>query len=175
MDPLATVEELEAHLQRVVDVDQGEQALTLASGAVRAYCGWDLHQQESTLYADSDGGQLLTLPTLHLLSIDAVRCNGVALTADELAALTWSRKGQIFARTGWSPYAHFEVDCEHGYDPIPDLIKLCVLDVASKQISNPQGLISAVVGSVQRTWTTSAMPDPLMSALHERLLDRYRL
>jgi hypothetical protein len=171
MEPLATVGELELHLQRDVDATTGQLAVTLASGAVRAYCGWDLARETTTFYITSDGGQLLTLPTLHLLSVDDVRAAGRTLDATTWP-YSYSRKGQMWGT--WARGVEYEIDVVHGYEPIPDLVKLVVLDLASKQLNNPEGLTSATVGQVSKTWATSAPPSA-MSSLHERLLDRYSL
>lgn len=173
MASLATVGELENHLQRPVDVPaQGQQALDLASGAVRAYCGWNLARETTTLQVDGDGSQVLSLPTLHLLAITDIRVNGETLNAADYPR--YSLKGQLYRAGGWTCYAVIEVDCIHGYDPVPDLLKLVVLDMAARQYSNPQQLVSATTGQVSRTWSTGNGAAP-MSALHERLLDRYRL
>lgn len=169
MEPLATVGELETHLGRDVDADAGLLAVTLASGAVRAYCGWDLARETTTFYVSSDGFSLLTLPTLHLLSVDEIRVGTVAVDQSKWP-YTYSRKGQIWGT--WARGVEYEIDVVHGYEPIPDLIKLVTLDLASKRLSNPEGLTSATTASVSRTWDSATA---VMSGLHERLLDRYTL
>lgn len=178
MDPLANVGELETHLQRDLDDQAGANfALSLASGAVRAYCGWDLAREETTFHVDGSGTQVLTLPTLHLLDVTEIRASGNVLDVtgtDDL--IKWSRKGQIYRAGGWHWSANLEVDVIHGYDPIPDLLKLVTLDLAAKNLNNPEGLISATVGQVSKTWATSGgNAGGSMSTLHERLLDRYSL
>lgn len=177
MDPLATIGELEAHLQRTVDAASANLALALASGAVRAYCGWDLAAEETTLLAYGDDTPILTLPTLHLLDVTAIRIDGAEV--DLSIPVTdgrpsWSRKGQIFRAAGWPRFAEVEVDLVHGYDVIPDLIKLVTLDVAAVSIVNPENLVSAVTGHVSRTWARPG-DDNRLTALHQRLLERFRL
>lgn len=173
MDPLASVGELETHLQRDVDATGGQLAVTLASGAVRAYCGWDLARESTTFYVTSDGGPLVTLPTLHLLAVDEIRA-GTQIVDPAKWPYSYSRKGQI-----WGSFAYgieYQIDVVHGYQPIPDLLKLVTLDLAAKSLNNPEGLSSATVGQVSKTWATSgSTPGNAMSALHERLLDRYSL
>lgn len=172
MDALASVGELETHLQRDLDASTAQQALVLASGAVRAYCGWDLARETTTFYITGEGGTLLTLPTLHLLSVDQIRV-GIVPVDQATWPYRYSRKGQIWG--AWAAGVEYEVDVVHGYEPIPDLVKLVALDLASKTLNNPQGLVSATTGSVSRTWSTSGSGTSYMSALHERLLDRYAL
>jgi len=180
MPPLATVGELETHLQRTFD-DQGqaEQALVLASGAVRAFCGWELARENTTFQVDGQGSNILTLPTLELIDVTDIRIDGVSQALDlpvtDYGRITWWRKGQLFRHAGWPARAVIEVDCLHGYDPIPDLIKLVTLDLAAVNLSNPEGLVSATVGQVSKTWASGSSGSRTMSALHERLLDRYTL
>lgn len=176
MDPLATVGELENHLQREVDQGQGEQAVTLASGAVRAYCGWDLARESTTLYADGTGSSLLSLPTLYLIDVTALRIDGETVDPAGIDMPTWSRKGQLFRWIGFPRHAVVEADVVHGYNPIPDLVKLVVLDVAACNLNNPQQLASVTVGQVSKTWPTGAgYAEYGLSSLHAALLDRYRL
>jgi hypothetical protein len=167
MLPLASVGELDTHLQRETDPAAGQLAVALASGAVRAYCGWDLARETTTFHVTCDGSNLLTLPTLHLLAVDEIRGVGVV----DPSQYSYSRKGQIWGC--WKYGAEYEIDVVHGYEPIPDLIKLVTLDLASKRLTNPESLMSATVGQVSRTWETTNKT--AMSTLHERLLDRYSL
>lgn len=173
MDPLATLGELENHLQRPLDPAQGAQALQLASGAVRAFCKWDLSLETTTLVAEATGWMVLTLPTLNLVDVTEVRVDGTAVDMTP-TVLSWSRRGQLF-RPGdyWPRWSQVEVDCTHGYSPIPDLLKLVTLDLGARIIANPEQLISASTGRVSRTW--SGGDGPALSPLHERLLHRYSL
>lgn len=171
MEPLASVVELETHLQREVDAAAGQLAVTLASGAVRAYCGWDLARETTTFYVTGNGGSLLTLPTLWLLSVDEIRA-GVNVVDPARWPYDYSRKGQVWG--SWAAGTEYQIDVVHGYEPIPDLLKLVTLDLASKNLNNPEGLLSATTASVSKTWATSNTSTS-MSTLHERLLDRYTL
>lgn len=180
MAALATVGELETHLQRTFD-DQGqaEQVLALASGAVRAYCGWELARETTTFQVDGQGGTVLTLPTLELIDVTAIRIDGepqtLGLPVTDYGRITWWKKGQLFRHAGWPVNAVIEVDGVHGYDPVPDLVKLVTLDIAAVNLSNPEGLVSATVGQVSKQWAQPSSGSRTMSALHERLLDRYTL
>lgn len=173
MLPLATAGELNIHLQRTVDTDQAEQAVQLASGAVRAYCKWNLSRETTTLQADGSGTVVLTLPTLELIDVTAIRVGGVDLHLDP-SLVSWTRRGQLLRAGGWPRLRNVEVDCTHGYDPVPDLLKLVVLEMAARGLNNPLGLVSATVGQVTRTWASSANT-PALSDLDERLLERYAI
>lgn len=173
MDALATAGELETHLQRAVDTTQAELALQLASGAVRAFCGWDLAEQTGTLTAAGSGTIVLTLPTMHLTQVIEVRIGGVAMVDIGPLYLAATKRGQIIRYAGWPDMVDIEVDCVHGYDPIPDVIKLVTLEQAARAMNNPQGLLQATVGSVSRTW--AGPNQQRLSPLDERLLERYQI
>lgn len=173
MASLATAGELNLHLQREVDPASADQALALASGAVRAYCGWGLAREETTFYFEGDGNPIVSLPTMELVTVSEIRIDG-DLYVPTTFLPAWSRKGQGYLGCGWARYAQFEVDLLHGYDPVPDLVKLVTLDLASRQIGNPEALVSATVGEVSKTWS-SAGSTAQMTTLHERLLDTYRI
>lgn len=172
MEALASVADLERHLQKEFDdPDSAAQALELASGAVRAYCGWDISETTETLHAEGDNTTVLSLPTMCLTDVTDTRINGLDIDVSELRH---SRRGQVYRARGWPRHARIELDVTHGYTDVPELVRLVVLDVASRQMSNPSGLVSATVGPVSRTWGAST-PGGTLSALHERLLDRYAI
>lgn len=176
MDPLATQSELETHLQRDVEEAGAELALALASGAVRAFCGWDLARETATLQADGDGSPILSLPTLHLVDVTAVTVDDVEVDLNLLDRdrIVWSKKGQLYRASGWPRFCVVSADVVHGYDPVPDLVKLVTLDLAARRLSNPEALVSATVSSVTKTWASSGS-GPTLSSLHERLLERFCL
>ncbi len=173
MDALASVAELEKHLQRKFDdPDPAEQALQLASGAVRTHCGWNLTREDITFHAEGDGGANLNLPTGHLAEITEIRINGVVLDPQ---LYYWSRKGQVWHAPGWPRYRSIEVDATHGFETAPDVITLVTLDIAAKQLLNPTGLASVTVGPVSRTWATAGQNTGMLTKLHEALLERYSI
>lgn len=172
MDPLASPDELNVHLQREVEPDRAALALQLASGAVRAYCGWDLSRQNDTLLGVGQGTIVVTLPTLWLEHVEEIRIDGEVLDLDPVK-VTWTRRGQIIRTGGWAVNMDVEVDCVHGFDPTPDLLKLVTLEQAARSLANPQQLVQATVGAVSRTYGTANQPR--LSELDQRLLDKYRI
>lgn len=173
MDPLATVQDLETYLGReITDQGQAETLLTLASGAVRAYCGWEISLQTNvTMYAEGAGTSLMTLPTLCLLRVNEIRADG-QIVDPATTPYKHSRKGQIWGY--WVCTVQYEFDIDHGYDPVPDVIKLVTMDLTSKHLGNPDGLKSATTGQVTRVWGESTAGTPF-SPLHAALLDRFSL
>lgn len=168
MDPLITSGDLEAYLQRAVDAAPATLACQAASGAVRAHCGWDIsYAPAATLYAAGADSTVVGLPTLHLLDVTEVRVDGQA--ADP-AVYRWTRRGQLYSgatTTIWSRWSRIEVDCSHGYDPVPDVVKLVALSIAARHYTNPEGVQWSAVGSVSRTFN--------VTPLDASLLDAYRL
>lgn len=169
MSTLATEAELEIHLQRPVASDVAALALAGASGVVRGYCGWDLLREDTTLVLDGTGTLVLPLPTLLLIDVTEIRVDDVAISPDLTYQPKWTRRGQIFWAEGWAADAKVEVDCTHGYDDVPDLIRLVALTVAARIVDNPTDVKAASAGSVSRTYDTA------LSALELRLLGPYRL
>ena len=179
MQPLATFEELQLHLGRTLDdQESAEQALLLASGSVRAYCRWEISRNEQAqMQTYGDGSRLIALPTLLLRDVLSISVNHIDLGPIAWSTeLNWSRKGQIHRAEGWCKEAVVDVIADHGYDDddIPHVIKLVTLDAASRQLSNPEALVSASTGEVSRTWSSSATAGTL-PGLHQALLDNYRL
>ena len=176
MTPLADLADLEKHLQTTFtttgDQDQANQALELASGAVRAYCGWDISRTREIIEAYGEGSTVLTIPTLYLQGVTSITLDGVDL---DMATVVWTVKGQIYRDAGWARFSVAHLDIDHGYDIIPDYIRMVVLDVAGRQLQNPEGLVSATVGEVSRTWSNSSTATATLSTLHQNLLDRYRV
>lgn len=169
MAALATPLELASHLQiERLDLATANLALAGASGAVRSYCGWTVLRATETLTVDGEGSRVLTLPTLHLASVDEVRIDGLALDPDG-AQPTVHPRGQLIWANTWPALSKIEVDCEHGFEATPDVVRLVTLTLAARIFNNPDHVKTASVGTVTRTY------DANLTALDMRLLDPYRL
>lgn len=180
MAALATVGELESHLQRTdLDVPAAEQALQLALGAIQTYCGWNILETTETLQQEGSGTIVLTLPTLRMSALTEVRVDGTVLDLNE-EWISWSKKGQLIRPRGWSKFRNYEIDCTHGFNPVPDVLKLVGLELAGRTltaaVNNPQGLKRATVGQVTREWDSAGSGSaPKLSELDQRLLDLYKI
>lgn len=172
--PLATVGELENYLQKTfTDAAPATQAILLASGAVRTYCGWVLSEElGAVMEVYGDGSAWVTLPTLCLNNVEKIAIDDVYLPDPPARTvdLMWSRKGQIFRRECWRDGAVVTVHLDHGYNPIPDVLKLVTLDLASRQMVNPQGWKSASTSQVSISYGPNDLTD-----LHRNLLDQHRV
>lgn len=167
---LCTTDELNAHVQREVDGEVAELALDLASGIVRAFCQWGISAEATTFTVDGSGHSVLSLPTLHLVSVEEVRLLGVPLV---IGPESWSERGQLWRREGWpSVFRNVEVDCHHGYRPseMPAAVRAVVLTIAAGRIHNTEGLRSKTVGDTSRTYFA-----PELSPLQMAQLAEYRM
>lgn len=164
--PLADATELCIHLQKTVPDSLADLALAGASGAVRAYCGWNLTRETRTFTPVGDGTVLLTLATMELVSVSAIRASGVALDITGLSVL---RRGQLILPDGFPAGEQVEVDAVHGYPTTPDVARLVTLTIAARIVNNPDNYKAVAVGTVSRTY------DQNLTALDVRLLAPYRL
>jgi len=172
MAPLITVEDLRTHMQRPIDQAAGELAVAGASGAVRSYCGWGIAAENAVFDVDGTGTTVLNLPTMHLTAVTSVIMDGAAValgaaSSSVYSAYYWTVRGQLYRTAGWPSFARITVACAHGFDPVPDVVRLVALTLASREVSNPERLRTAAVGSVSRTFD--------LAELDTRLLDPYRL
>lgn len=166
MDLLITEAELHEYLQRPIDPAAAALAVAGATGAVRSYCGWTISREiDTTLSAAGTDTRVVGLPTMALTSVGEVRVDDVVLAEDKYR---WSLRGQLYCADGWPDWTRIDVDCDHGYLPVPSVVKIVGLGIAARYLTNPESLKIATVGSVARTYAD-------MTALDAALLDRYRL
>jgi hypothetical protein len=167
MDPLITPEELSGYLQKEIDRYSAELAVRGASGVIRGICGWNLTRATETLTADCTGGVVIKLPTLRVNDVTAVRLDGNPVDPDDCS---WTTAGVLIARTCWpTGLHHVTADVDHGYDPIPDDVRIVGCAIASRMYSNPEGLFSRTAGESTRTFGKT------VSDLEMRLISRYAL
>lgn len=106
-----------------------------AAGAVRSECGWHIAPiVTETLTVDTDGGPILMLPTLALVSVSEVR----DMTRDTPTVLTgWqmSAAGMLSRPGGW-PWglSAVEVDCTHGYESCPPELLPTVVERMDRRV-----------------------------------------
>jgi hypothetical protein len=195
--PLATQADLEASLQRTLDTTQAAMALRRASARVRKYC-----RQQFTLVVDDavvlpGNGRVLRLPQrpvvvddTHLLTVTEL----FGITNVEYVAI----EGRDFTRIGseltrgeawWAPTRlmgwpwmrpqgiwsqRVRVIYSHGYTEVPDDVVDIVLDLASMNMTNPQGLRSETIDDYSRTFASETIGGAQLSAEHKEALRQYR-
>ncbi len=95
--------------------------LAAASGIVRAYCGWEITSVvDQTVVLDSNGSQLLMVPSLQLTDVSAVVVKGVdwyGLPLLQPASWTWSTAGMV--QCTWPRWGGFGMYGTHGFDGRP--------------------------------------------------------
>jgi hypothetical protein len=173
MQLLVAAEEFAGYLQRDLDRYTAETALAAASGLVRHYCRWPISAESTTFVQDGNGAQLLSLPTLRLNAVTAVRVGGVLLDPGQYE---WSRGGQLYRNGAYWParFRSVEADVEHGYAEVPDEVRAVVLALTTRYYVNPDGLRSKSVGAVSRTFGDAAAAGDL-TRLEMSLIAGYRL
>lgn len=163
MDPLISPEQFTALM---AGTGLEEWRLTVASAAIRSYCGWHVAPVlEETVTLDGNGGTVLMLPTLRLVSLDEVRVHG-----EVVGDVEWSHMGALRGR--WpNRWRSIQVRMHHGFDAPADLLGV-VLEAAARAVNSELGGQAETIGpfSFSASEGSTALFD------HElRVLDRYRL
>ena len=167
LSPLITAEELAGYLQRDLDRFSAELAIRGASGVVRTFCGWNLSQVVETLTVDANGSVSVNLPTLQLNDVTEVRVDGQVLDPSQYG---WGANGVLVARYRWPDgLRRIAADVDHGYDPIPDELRIVASTIAGRLYSNPEGLTQKSSGDNSRSFGA------VLSDLEMRLITAYRL
>lgn len=168
MTPLVTVDELATYLQRDLDRSSADLAVQGASGIVRGYCGWNIARTVETLTVDANGGGSVNLPTLKLNDITEIRLDGAVL---DVADYGWGTNGVLVAHCRWPVgLRRIAADVDHGYDPVPDEIRIVCCAIAGRIYSNPENLLQRTAGQSSQMFRESGF-----SELEARLIARYRL
>ena len=177
--PLAPVTDLAAFSQRDVDPATARVALDYASGAIRSYCGWSLSREIVTgKRLTGTGRRSLWLPTLYLVSVDAVSVDGVALTS--LVDFDWTENGQLVAAYRWPRGARsVTVSFTHGYepdDPRMDMVRGVAIAAAGRLVDNPMNYGNWSVGNESYGLRGNAADvSAVLSAAEKHQLDSLQL
>lgn len=136
------------------DVDAGFW-LAAASAAIRRWCGWHIGPNiEQTVTLDTDGGDAVGLPSMHVTGLTSLTVDGTDMT--DLAE--WSERGLLRLRSGMFPdgLRRVTVTFRHGYAPdeIPDVQAIC-LNMARRAMSGPGIIGSQSVNGASVTYLTA--------------------
>jgi hypothetical protein len=157
MEPLVTADDLRTYMQRPVRDDVADLAVLAASATVRTHCAWNLSREATTFTLNGNNTRILNLPTLNLISVDSVVIDTVPATG-----WTSSLRGQLYRAVPWPDFRRIDVACVHGYEPIPDVVKVVSLAIAARQVDNPMRFKTAAVGSVNRTFDITGLDQLLL-------------
>lgn len=194
---LAQQADLEAALQRTLDPTQAAMALRRASARVRQWCRQDFTFTAQDQILIPGGGRILRLPQRPVV----VDTND-PLTVVELWGITGlpytCLEGRDFTRIGaelqrgqpwwqpsrlmgwgrqhmtgaWAP--RVQVTYSHGYQSIPDDVVDVVVDLASMNLTNPQGLRAESIDDYSRTFAAETIGAAQLTAQHKEDLRQYR-
>jgi hypothetical protein len=173
-----SVEELAAFLRRDIDVGDPSAQLyvELATGMVRRVTGQTIEKVEGdTVKLDGVTRRLVFLPQIPVLAVSsvAITTNGTATDLVEVDDFDWSPNGELRRLPEWTLW-HADrqgivVTYDHGYDPLPEDIRMVTLQLAARLWANPSGQSS------ERTLNYSANYRELMTVDELAILDGYVL
>jgi hypothetical protein len=180
LPPLATLDDLTAYLGVPPTNDaQATFMLSSASALVRLYCRWPITKVEdsTTWVVESNGTELLTVPTLALRSVTAVVVRG---TPVDLSEVSYSASGVLYRRRYLWPISPDAVSVTgvSGYDDAPDELVAVVCSLASRTtVMAGRGPVGSYrVGGVQITYGKNSAGEVIgLSPIESAVLDRYRL
>lgn len=155
MAPFASPAELSVWLQREIPEAQAAYALSGASAAIRACCGWSISAETVTgQVVSSYGRRSIWLPTLYLTGVISVVENGVTLVA--AVDYDWTTDGRLIRSSRWWTVPRdVVVTYTHGYPaghPVLESVKAVCLAAASRMVVNPLALRSWTLGDESETY-----------------------
>lgn len=174
MATFATAEDLGAYLGETLTGSRLLQSIVALEIATATIQGWtrrrlEFVEDDTVLLAGTRSAELV-LPEAPVVNVTAVELDGVAV-----AASSYQRTGAVLHRSGgWgSPGGAVEVTYSHGYQPIPDDVRVVCLQMAARGLSNPLGIRQEGIGSYNVTYAgdaPGAAEEPLLASL-----SRYRM
>jgi hypothetical protein len=173
MSNLANQAALEDWLGRTVDSGAADQALTIASDTVRAYCGHSITQiLNDVAILDGSGTSTIMLPAMPINGIDLIEIDGEELDDSKYK---WSRKGWVRRTDGilWPTLpGSISITYNHGYATTPGSITGVVLALAGRIVDGSSGIKQETIGSYSVTYGD---PSPVLRANEQSALDAYRV
>lgn len=129
---------------------QAALSLEIASAQIQ---GWTRQRLErvvnDVVVLRGTTGWELELPERPVVAVGAITIDEVPVSAS-----SYNVAGPVIVRSlGWSgPTASVSVTYTHGYDPIPDDIRVATLQLAMGGFTNPQGIRQESVGTYSVTY-----------------------
>ena len=173
MEPLVTIADLQEYLQDDdMDTAQAQQAIELASGAVRTYTGQTISADTTTSKTFRPKGKLLILDEV---PVDAesvqITIDGELFTGDiDVDGET----GVVRRDDGRSWPAKVTVTFDHGYDEIPDAVRFVTLSLATRQVDNPEGVSTKQTPDIGSITYAEGQGQPGMRTWEMAQLSRFK-
>jgi hypothetical protein len=176
---LVTIEQFAGYLKRDLDefdAYSAQQLLDGAAAAVVEYCGWHIAPVlTETVTVDGSGTRIQPLPTLNLISLDAVAERG---RPHDPGWIDWSVNGLLEKRSGgmWTARRRGVVaEITHGYAATPGWLLTLICALAGRAYITPAGIAQEAAGGESVTYAVSRTVPPATVALLDidrRMLDR---
>ena len=133
-----------------------DDVVDAAVASLRAYAGWHIAPSRTeTLTVDSDGGDRLTLPSLHVTAVTEVRNVYSADSPSEITGFRWAKAGILALYCGWPcGFQSVEVDLTHGYDTVP--VELLASLAAACAVGSLTGVASRSIGPFSESYSSSS-------------------
>lgn len=149
-----------------------ESLLRAASSAVIGECGWSIARETVELAEfDGDGGRVLMLPTMHLVSVEQVLVDD-----DPVSDYRISRRGMLSRPTGWPEgFGRIHVSYTHGLETVPSDIVALVVGLAARSAEIPVGVSMEMADRLQVRYETDQAGAPQLSEHDRRALAPWRL
>lgn len=167
---LATLDQFAGYWKRDLspaDAYTAELLIDMATDDIRTHCGWHIAPTVTeTVTVDGSGGEVQTLPTLHLVDLIAVADDGTDLT---VADVEWSVAGYM-KRPGYrwtSRLRGVVAEIEHGYAEVPMGLVGLVCDLVARSMTKPPGVARESSGGESVNYDLAEMTDRDI-----RMLDR---
>ncbi len=179
MAALATVADVEAVTGRTFaagsETNRVTRLLELASAAVRVYTGQTLSAvADDVVPVRPDGGYRFRLSQRPVTAVASVSRGATPLAA---TAYRWSRDGLVESVYGSWGVDELTVSYSHGFSPVPDDVILAVCQIVARNLVNPEGVRSEVIGSTSVVYAVPASGFGLgvgLGPVERGLLDSYR-
>lgn len=149
------------------------EAVEAAVAQVRAVCGWHIAPQISErIWVDGPGGQLLSLPTLHLTGVDMIEQADPGWAA--VTDFDWSQSGMLWRDAGWTGrYRGIRATISHGHASWPAELRAVILRIAKPGLT-PEPIASATSDGTQINYRADSPPG-VVDSYAAQILSRYTL
>ncbi len=182
MTAFATVEDLATILQRPITGDETTAAgllLGLASAEIRGYCRQQLSADTSTAVLRGTWTRDLELPERPVTAVSSVEIDGEPITDWAWDGLNSIRRTpfdltDIGAHWG-GPARVVTVSYDHGFDPIPEVIRGRCIAIVLRALGAAPGVVSEQLGSYSVSYDRALASELVALTVEDRrTLRRYR-
>ncbi len=179
MVSFATVAELGSYLDRdlLAEAARAQLLLDSATDVIKSETGQVIGRVDNDIVVlNGDGEEAVYLPERPVTALLEVKVNDVVVAVDKYQ---WTREGTLTKTNDRWPTTRqsIAVRYNHGFDPIPAIVKGVCLQAAARAYTNPAGHTSETIGP--QTQNYSKVDSRAGASIHlleeeKRMLDPYR-